>query len=350
MKKTEETKVFNPSARFAEIFEFDNLLAAHFSAMKDKNNDAEIIDFEANREDNLIELQNELIWHSYIPSPMREREVTDPKRRIINIPAYRDRVLQQAIYRVLSPIFERRQITHSYACRKNKGTHAAAVMAREYIRKVMRTGNKVYFLKCDIHHYYASINHRTLKILIRRVIKEQDVLWLLDTIIDDFGIDGVSIPLGAVTSQMFANIYLDALDHLIKDDMGVKYYVRYMDDFVLFNSDKNELSNTKKIIANFLTQKLQLTLNQKTRIVTGSEGCDFCGYRLFTTHVLPRKRNVKKARRRLKKLCRLYKLGRIDDYTVKQVWASFLGYAKHCSCHATTVAIWQELNKILKGD
>lgn len=337
-----------PTELYRRIFDFDNLLMAHKKTRLGKSENCEVLKFESRREENLIALQNELIWHTYQLSPTKKKYITDPKPREIDVPAYRDRVLQQALHSVLYPLFDKRMFYHSYACRIGKGTHSAADTAQKYAQAASSRG-KYYFLKCDIKHCYGSINHCILKETIRRVIKEPDVIWLLDVMIDRFGEDGTGIPLGAVMSQLFANIYLDKLDHFIKDEMGIKRYLRYMDDFIVFSNDKKELQTILKIIRRWLQVNLKLELNSKTRITSDSEGCDFCGYRIWATHRLPRKRNIKKARRRLRKMCNLYKQKSVRSATVKQVWASFLGYVKHCSCHVTTVAIWQELNETLKN-
>lgn len=342
------------SGLFLRIASFDTLLAAHKKTMKGKGDRADVAKFEERREENIIQLANELIWHTYKPRLLRERIVREPKVRMLHIPAYCDRVVQQAVRMILGPIFERRQIFHSYACRFYKGTHKAMSQVHKYIREVARENNgRVYFLKGDIHHYYASIPHDILKGLIRNVISEEDVLWLLDSIIDCYGEDSenlIGIALGASTSQMFANVYMDIFDHFMKDDLGIKRYVRYSDDFVIVSGDKEYLRGLKREAEQFITPTLRLQLNHKTRIITGAEGCDFCGYRMFTNHILPRKRNVRKARRRLLHECRLLAAGKSTEERVRAKWASFLGYMRWCDGVHTTVGIWAEMNRVLRGE
>ncbi len=342
-------KMEKPTELFAQIYDFDNLLAAHRKTMEGKKNNPEVQKFEAKREENLINIQNQLIWHTYHPSPTKLLHITDPKPREINAPAYRDRVLLQAMHIALAPLFERKMIHHTYACRKGKGAHATADKAQEYICEVNNSG-RYYVLKCDIRHCYASINQDVLKTIIRKTIKEPDVLWLLDVIIDNYGENGVGIPLGAVMSQLFANIYLGELDHLIKDGYGFKRYLRYMDDFVLIGSDKNDLRLMLTVIRYWLRETLKLELNQKTRILNGSEGLDFCGYRIWPDYRLPRKRNIRKTNRKLRKMVKLCKDGKCTPEAIKQVWASYLGYTKHCNAHNTTVFIYAELQKLIKGE
>ncbi|MDO5116171.1 MAG: reverse transcriptase/maturase family protein [Synergistaceae bacterium] len=332
---------------FEEIASFDNLCAAHKKTGANKRDKRAYIMFDRNREINVMRIHDALTGQTYRPLPTRVKQITDPKPRVINVPAYADRVLQQGVHRVVSPLFERRMIAHSYACRKGYGTHAAADKAQEYIRALALKG-PVYFLKCDIRHFYASINHDILKRQLRKVIKEPDVRWLLETIIDGTGNSGVGLPLGAVTSQLFANVYLDVLDHFIKDYLGMKCYVRYMDDFIIFDTSKKRLRVLLKVIREYLTRRLALSLNQKTRIVSGKEGCDFCGYRLFTNRRLPRKRNIKRIRRRLKRMVRLYKTGKVTEEAIRQVWGSFHGYTLHCDAYQSKRAIWRETNEALR--
>lgn len=349
MASRKRAKMEKPTALYEKIFDFDTLLAAHRKTMLGKKDKPEVQKFEAQREENLISLQNELIWHTYTPSLTKIIHITDPKPREINAPAYRDRVLLQAMHIVLSPLFERKMIYHTYACRKGKGSHAAADMAQRYIREVSIKG-KYYVLKCDIKHCYASINQDVLKAVIRKTIKEPDVLWLLDVTIDNYGDNGVGIPLGAVMSQLFANVYLGELDHLIKDGYGFKRYLRYMDDFVLMSNEKEDLKLMLTAIRYWLLSDLKLELNAKTRILTGNEGLDFCGYRIWPDNRLPRKRNVRRMRKRLRKMVNLYKKQKCTSDAICQSWQSFLGYMKHCKSHDTVVGIYEDLQKQLKGD
>ncbi|MDR1901760.1 MAG: RNA-directed DNA polymerase, partial [Treponema sp.] len=180
--------------------------------------------------------------------------------------------------------------------------------------------------------------------IIRRTIRDTKVLNLLDIIIDSYEAEGRGIPIGSLTSQLFANLYLDPLDHFIKEVCRVKYYARYMDDFIIIHKDKSYLGKLKMEIEKFVNEKLDLTFNPKTGIFHEKQGIDYCGYRIWPTHVLPRKSTIKRAKRRLKRFASVYK----DNPGILKHAAdsiqSFMGYIQHCSGWRTTRSI---LNRII---
>jgi len=245
-------------------------------------------------------------------------------------------------------LFERKFIDRSFACRVGKGTHAAHETVIKTLRKYTRKYDKVYILQADISKYFASINHNILLSILRRTIRDKNVTWLMERIIRHSGFDDVGIPVGALTSQLCANIYLNELDHFVTDELGYGNYIRYMDDTLLFSDNKSELKLLKDKIEHFISSKLALKLNPKTKIYPASQGIDFCGYRTWATHSLPRKRNVKRIRRRLKKLAGLVKKGERDIESLREVWVSFLGYMQHCSSLSTSRSVYVETLKALK--
>lgn len=186
--------------------------------------------------------------------------------------------------------------------------------------------------------------------ILAKTIRDKNVLWLFDQIIRNSGFDGVGIPVGALTSQLCANIYLDQLDHYITDKLGISPYIRYMDDTLTFASNRSELCEIYQEIKKFVEINLSLKLNPKSRIYKASQGIDFCGYRTWSGYTLPRKRNVARMRRRMKKLCKMYRRGVIPADNVRAAWASFLGYMKHCDGYRTKLLIWKELIDILRRD
>jgi retron-type reverse transcriptase len=200
----------------------------------------------------------------------------------------------------------------------------------------------VYVLQADIAKYFPSIHHDTMMDILARTIRDKDVLWLCCMVIKRSGFDYRGIPVGALTSQLFANIYLDQLDHYIKDDLGVKFYARYMDDFVIISNDKQQLRDLLGRIEQFLQDRLHLDLNPKTDIFPVSRGIDFCGYRVWPSHILPRKRIMKRARKALGLLARLCSSGRIPLSKYRDGIMSFLGYAKHCDSNDAVNHILQE--------
>jgi len=192
-----------------------------------------------------------------------------------------------------------------------------------------------YVLKADIASYFPSVNHDILLATIRRTIRCKDTLWLIEQIVR---LCGPGLPIGALTSQLFANVYLDPLDHFLKDELGVRFYVRYMDDLVFLDPDKGRLREIWGAMEEFLG-RLSLRLNPKTCIFPTHHGVDFCGYRVWPTHIRLRKRNVKRAKRRFRKFSRLWKEGLISLEKVRASVMSFLGYAKHAQDYRTTCSV-----------
>jgi len=324
---------------FEEIVSFPNLLAAYFEARRGKMNCVSIMKINRNYEDAIFTLQKELKEKTWEPGQYRDFLcVTEVKRRLINAPAFRDRIVHHAIAKVVRPLFERKYIFDSYATIKNKGTHKAVYRVQEFLKRAARHGEKVYVLQCDISKYYPSIDHDVLIEQIERTVRDKEVVELWRKILDGFSNTGKGLPIGSLTSQLAANIYLNVLDHFVKECMQIKYYVRYMDDFVLIGNSKEELWKNLADIKWLVEGTLKLKLNRKTKIYPASRGVDFAGYRTFTNHILPRKRNIKAAKKRFKDLSYKYKNGRIDLKSVKQRVVSFLGYVKHCQAKRTTIS------------
>lgn len=189
----------------------------------------------------------------------------------------------------------------------------------------------LYAIKADIHHYFQSIDHAVLKTEIRKVIKDAGVLALLDRIIDHNGNmpDGVGIPVGNLTSQLFANIYLDALDQFIKHELGVEAYIRYMDDFVILSPDKEQLRSWLARIEQFLREELRLEFNPKTTILAAKNGIDFVGYKHRATHRKVRKDSIKRIKRTIKKC----ESGKITKEQLQKSIQSWTGHAGHADSY-----------------
>ena len=318
---------------------FENIFNAYNAAAHGRRYKDSVLSYRQHLEENIINALNLLTWKQWGPSRFREFYIHDPKKRLISAPPFKDRVVHHALVRVIAPLFERKFIADSFACRAGKGTHAAKERVESFVEAAHARWGEYYVLKGDIKAYFHSINRSILLRLIERTIADKDVLWLIRQVIDCDG-DEEGIPIGALTSQLFANVYLDVLDHHLKDDLGVKMYVRYMDDFVVVHQDKAYLRALLADIDAFITRKLRLTLNPKTEIFKSGAGechaVDFCGYRIWPGFTKPRKRTVKCARKRLKKLSVLYREGKIDLSKIRASITSFLGYMKHCS-GATTI-------------
>lgn len=331
-------------ALWGKVIEFENLYTAFQKARKGKRYRPDVMRFASNLEENLVNLQNHLIWKSWAPGVQREFTVYEPKMRMIQAPPFIDRVVHHALNNVVEPIFERRFIADSFACREGKGTQKAVFRVQHFLRVARRGwGDGVYVLKADISKYFASIQHDILMAEVGRAISDPDVLWLWRNIIGGYGhSNGFGLPVGALSSQLSANIMLNRLDHIAKDDMGHRFYARYMDDFVAVLPDKPS-AQAAMLALGQAVNCMGLALNPKTAIHPWPRGVDFCGYRIWPTHILPRKRNIKRARRSFGRMAQQYLDGDIDEAHVHQRVASFLAYTKHCSSRRTVDGVLGDL-------
>lgn len=257
----------------------------------------------------------------------------ETKRRIINAPTFRDRIFHHAFHRVVAPLIWKKFIFDSYGNIPGKGQHRAVKRLQHFLRSATATRLRVYVLYCDVAQYYDSIDHGILMDIFGQTFRGERLRRMAEALIDGYNDDtGIGIPKGDVTSGLFANMYLNELDHFVKEGLRAKFYLRFVDDFIIVDTDKARLQEQKKEIEWFLDAKLHLKLNHKSQIKPISHGVDFVGYRVFTTHILPRKRTIKAAKIRFKTLSWLFAKGKInlDDVTPRLM--SFLGYCKHCKC------------------
>lgn len=323
---------------YTQIYHYDNLLDAYNKAKRGKRFKREVLLFTRQLEENLITIQNELIWKSYQVGQYSLFEVHEPKKRTVAALPFRDRVVQHAINNILEPIFDRAMIYDTYACRAGKGTHAGANRLTRYLRVARRRWGKVYCLKVDIKQYFPSINHEKLKAIIRKKIKCPETLWLTGLIIDSGG-DGVrGLPIGNLSSQLWANVYLGELDHYVKEVMREKYYLRYMDDFIILSGSKTHLWRIRARVEQYLTDKLSLTVNRKTAIFPAALGADFLGYKIWATHRLLRKNSIKRMKRKLKYFAYLARQGRLNlEVAVASIgsWCAHSMHADSCSLRQT---------------
>jgi retron-type reverse transcriptase len=235
--------------------------------------------FLRNLENEVIELEEALLTKTYRPRPYRTFKVCDPKERMICAADFRDRVVHHAVCSVLEPIFERSLISDTYACRKDKGTLRAVKRAQLFCRRYD------YFLKLDVHKFFDSVDHDILKAQLRRKVKDEDLLRLMDVFIDHpvpWTAPGKGIPIGKLTSQHFANFYLTGLDHFIKEYLRIEGYLRYMDDLVLFADEKDTLWDAAERIKRYLQKKLHLIIKTNSVLLAPvSQGLPFLGFRIF---------------------------------------------------------------------
>ena len=277
---------------FQKVVGLGNIYAAYLKARKGKRNKKEVLEFEYNLENNLLGIQNDLINGKYEVGKYYKFVIFEPKKRIIYALPFRDRIVQHAICNIIESIFEKIFIHDSYACRKNKGTHKGIERLRYFLRK-----KEFYVLKCDIKKYFPSIDKETLKEIIRKKIADEKLLSLIDKIIDsgEYG-----LPIGNLTSQLFANLYLNELDYFVKNNLKAEFYLRYMDDFIILDESKKELHLIKKKIILFLIS-LKLEMHEKQAGIFPSEmGINFLGYIIYKDYMKARKSTVKRFLRRIK--------------------------------------------------
>lgn len=314
------------------ICSYDNILKAYNKARKCKRYRKEVMRFTDRKEEKLERVRMDIKNLTHEPSEYRYFKVYEPKeRQIMALPFY-DRVVQHAIVNILEPIFNKRFIEHSYACRKGKGMHAASDTLYKWLYDWDKYHDEpLYAIKADIHQYFRSINHEVLKREIRRVIKDESTLVLVERIIDHNGNmpDGTGIPVGNLTSQLFANIYLNKLDQFIKHELGAKYYIRYMDDFIILSPDKAQLKEWLEKIEEFINNELRLELNPKTTILCNKNGIDFVGYKHRATHRKVRPDSVKRMKKKIKK----YKAGKITKEQLQKSVTSWTGHAAHADSY-----------------
>ncbi len=329
---------------FPQIISFENVLTASRKARKGKRFKASTARFERDLEKNILKIIEVLKNKTYRPGGYNDFYIYDPKRRMISAAPYFDRVIHHALINVIEPIIGRSFIHDTYACIKGKGTHKAVERYREFQKK------NTYVLKCDIRKYFPSIDREILLSKVERKIKCPDTLWLVKEILDSRETDGEieyfpcdelftplsrrkGIPIGNLTSQFFANLYLNDFDHFIKEGLRARSYIRYCDDFVIFSNSKKWLAQLKSQMEQYLeTLRLRLHRN-KSRVYRVSDGVDFLGYRIYSDHTLVRKSVVKRYRRKLRKMVSDYKHGYIGLPDVKTSIQSWIGHVKHANSY-----------------
>ncbi len=315
-----------------------NLYLGFLKARKGKRKKLVVLRFEQNLEKNLFKLNKELLEESYFLGDYRKFIIFEPKKRIISALPFRDRVVQHAVCNLIGEIFEKSFIYDSYACRKGKGTHKALDRLRSFLRK-----EDFYVFKGDIKKYFFSVNHLILKRIIKRKIQDEKLLRLLDRIIDS----GEGIPIGNLTSQLFANIYLNELDYFVKHRLKAKYYIRYMDDFIILDKDKKILQDYRKAIEEFLkTLKLELH-PKKVRIFPARLGIDFLGYVVFKDYTLVRKRTLKKAKKNIKKKIQQYNSEKIDFDKLMQSFNSWNAYLDKADSYRLKRRLKEEFKSLM---
>ena len=322
---------------YERIYDFDNLYKAFLLARRGKRWKHAVAKFEVNLVENLIRLQDELKSNTYKPGEYYTFKVYEPKERDVMTNAFRDKVVQHSLCdNALEPLTIKHLILDNAASQRGKGTHFALDRLENAMHSFYRRyGTKGWVLKCDIRKYFYSIPHDYLKQVLRPLIPEDDLWWLICMIIDST--DDPGIPIGNQSSQLLAVLALSPLDHFIKEKLQIKYYGRYQDDFYLIHHDKEYLKQCLRDIQSFLKPK-DMVLNQKTQIFPLKNGLDFLGFHFYLTEsgkVVRKLRHRSKTKmvKKLRKFRKLLDEGNISMETINQSYQSWRGHAKHGDCY-----------------
>jgi RNA-directed DNA polymerase len=330
---------------FEEVCSYENLFAAARKAWRGKRSRRPAAEFYSRFEEEIVSLRTELLSGTYRHGGYHYFQIHDPKERTVAAAPFRDRVVHHALVRVLEPIFEKRFIEDSFACRKGKGTHAALRRAHRF------TKAWPYALKCDIARYFPSIDHGNLLSQVERVIADKAVLDLIQTILashhdaieQEWEAEGDlfsvrtrqrGLPIGNLTSQFFANIYLNPLDHFVKHELRVRGYVRYVDDFLLFGEDRRILKEQGRIIREKIDE-LRLAIHpDKYRLLRTADGVDFVGFVNFPNGRRKLKKdNVRRFERRLSRMKFEASRGEREWAQVTRGVQSWVAHASHAQSY-----------------
>jgi len=274
------------------IVSLDNLLEAWKEFIRGKRFRKDVQEFERDLMKNIISLHKDLVSKKYKHRPYQAFNISDPKPRNIHKASVRDRLLHHALYRSLYPFFDRTFTSHSYSCRRNKGTHKAIDAFRSFAYKTSKNHTKtVWVLKGDIRKFFASIDHSILIKILESYIPDKDIVWVISEIVSSFHStkEGVGLPLGNLTSQLLVNIYMNKFDQFVKHKLKATHYVRYADDFAILSRDKEWLENLIPRMNEYLWNELKLEMHpNKIAIRTVASGVDFLGWVLFPDHRIVR--------------------------------------------------------------
>jgi retron-type reverse transcriptase len=326
---------------YHQIIAFENLLISAKQAQRSKRFRPNVLEFNFQLEAELERLQTELQQRTYTPGEYKTFRIFDPKPRLISAAPYRDRVVHHALCNVIMPIIDRTFIGDSYANRTRFGTHLALRRFTKFARASR------YVLQCDIRLYFPSIDHEILKTMLRLKIKCPDTLWLIDHILDHSNVQEPVIhyflgddlltpinrrhglPIGNLTSQFFANVYLSGFDRFIKERLRIRRYLRYVDDFALFSDDRAELVAARPAIEDYLAT-LRLKLHPiKSQLFETSCGANFVGFRVLPDRIRVRNDNLRRGRRRLKQLQQDYEQGKITWEQISHSYQSWNAHLQH---------------------
>lgn len=314
---------------FYDKLKFKYMYEAYIRAAKNKHKCKEVIIYELDLAENILKALKQLYSGTYVVGKYREFKIYEPKERLILALPFSDRVIQQwYVEEFIKEIFVPKFIQDTYACIENRGVHRCVKKLNKYMYEYYKINSEFYILKCDISKFFYSIDKDILYKIIARYVKDKNFLNLTKELIyHDNNPKG--IPIGNYTSQYFANIYLNELDHFVREKLRIKYYVRYMDDFVLLLESKEKCYDVLRKLKEFLDTKLKLKLNKKTNYFKNKQGVNFCGYKVYSSHIKLKKENKKKIRKKIKKWNKLYYEKKLDLRQTTLRLNSWIGHAKN---------------------
>ena len=336
-----------PRDLWKELYSYENLIEAFKKARKHKTLKPYVQEFEKNLKDNILQLRMELVFYSYKPKPLETFILHDPKTRVISKSAFRDRVVHHALCNIIEPVFEKSFIYDSYANRKGKGVLKAIQRFDVFKNKVSKNKQKgIFILKSDISHYFDTVDHQVLLRVIKKKINDRRVIWLIKQILNNYHTNHEKgMPLGNLTSQFFANVYLNDLDQYVKHKLKVSYYIRYVDDFVILDRSEIGLEDLKKKIEKYASKNLSLKLHKdKTKIFSLKRGIGFLGFKIFTYHRILKKKNKRAFLRKMRELEGMYLKKQVS---YDKVYDSLEGWLAHTK-HANTFRVRQKIIEIFE--
>lgn len=347
---------------FDVIFSMDNLYLALEDASKGRRYNKDVLVYNLDTWALLNELRQEVLNGTYKIDRYFIFYIYEPKKRMIMSISFRHRIIQWAIYRVLNPMLVKGYIEDSYGCIPGRGSLSAMQRLKYWNEQVNRKERQWFYLKLDISKYFYRVSHRVLKKILAKKIKDKRLLNVLYGIIDcehtPFGLPpgrspgdvpleerlyDVGMPIGNLLSQVFANLYLDALDQFCKRVLRIHFYIRYMDDVIILSDDKIQLRFWKDRIEAFLLEELELNLNKKTCIRPISQGIEFVGYRLWPNRVVIRKSTSLRIKRALRGMQVKYSRYEVTFQDVTETLQSYLGMLEHCDSEPLVKSILDNL-------
>lgn len=340
-----------------QVTSWENLLVAYRKCRRRKRYKTPACRFDFAWEQALLELQRDLTSGAYRHGPYRHFYVHEPKRRKISAAPFRDRVVHHALVNVLEPIFEKKFVFDSYACRRGKGTHRAIRRAQAFLRR------HEYYCQTDIVRFFPNIDHGVLMELLKRTIRDRHVLGLIERILASgedvlrneatpsyFSGDDLlavlrprGLPIGNLTSQFFANVFLDPIDHFIKEQLRVPGYVRYADDLLLFGPSKEFLWDRRERLSERLAQ-LRLRLHRdKTVIRPARCGLQFLGFKVFPDTRRLTQDGLRRFNRHLRRLRWLYQNGLVSFEFIRASLRAWTAHAQHANSTAIRRHVWRRV-------